>query len=720
MCSMVSGNNSFHLEWSNHLGNMQAVLETLYINQSLVDVTIACRDGVLKAHKVILSACSPYFEAVFRETPCKHPVLILKGVNVHEMQALLRFMYRGQVDVPEAELSAVIATACEFKVKGFSVDGIPGGDEYRPDSASEHESEIETPVENVQPRVTIHNWKDDKKAEHTAKASDKLSGMTDEIDVTPVIVDSQSLQKTPAEDTPEKDENKEQEEADEEEAVREEVDKKPDAEELAASLKASKVAQPDVGESALPSSNTNTEANTNVSGSTASNTANAVCAPVASGPSGSSSSTSNSNSPAVTSSASANNGDATPYRRETRYKGQKRVDVGIRPAAGRARIVDKRESSGGESRSSAGYGSSHSTKKPRVTAPSRKSDFAAVPEHSLPSVDRMEDKKLILESSAVDISITRAGSSLLEDGSPSFVKIKAEAESADEDEDDDEATADMFCIPHLQELPDTDGGDPSVSGEVDIAPRWNMHAPPLSSSGREQRTVVEAPAEEGEGDMACPYCFTRCPRFSDLKRHMRLHTEDKPHECEFCSLAFARASHLARHRRTHTGERPFRCPAPSCERTFSRQDKLKLHTQRAHPGLPCDLVQSGTFMRIRGRRRIRDKNLPLGLRLGIAPSLQPANLSGGLSAASSSQSAAPVGPAVISLPFGDTSYLTSLSLGQQRYSDLTISPVTASSSGTSSSGGGTGSGTGAEELLKSVRQLGECTIQTLPSKVLAE
>jgi hypothetical protein len=65
-----------------------------------------------------------------------------------------------------------------------------------------------------------------------------------------------------------------------------------------------------------------------------------------------------------------------------------------------------------------------------------------------------------------------------------------------------------------------------------------------------------------------------------------------------------------------------------------------------------------------------------------------------------------------SLPFGDTSYLSSLSLGQQRYNDLTISPVI--DRGPSSSRSIGTSQKMAEDLLQSVRQLGECTIQAFP------
>lgn len=112
--------NAFHLKWNNHLQNMYSQLETLYNEQSLVDVSISCTDGILKAHRIVLSACSPYFESIFRDNYCKHPVLILKGVTSQEMQALLKFMYKGSVEVLDADLQSFMYTANELKIRGLA------------------------------------------------------------------------------------------------------------------------------------------------------------------------------------------------------------------------------------------------------------------------------------------------------------------------------------------------------------------------------------------------------------------------------------------------------------------------------------------------------------------------------------------------------------------------------------------------------------------------
>ena len=46
--------------------------------QLFMDVTLATETGSFKAHKLILSACSPYFKKLFIQNPCKHPIIFLK------------------------------------------------------------------------------------------------------------------------------------------------------------------------------------------------------------------------------------------------------------------------------------------------------------------------------------------------------------------------------------------------------------------------------------------------------------------------------------------------------------------------------------------------------------------------------------------------------------------------------------------------------------------
>ncbi|KAK0084251.1 hypothetical protein PV325_007367 [Microctonus aethiopoides] len=116
------GDKTFNLTWNNHLANLSGLFEALYKSGSLTDTTLACQGGLLRAHRLVLAACSPYFERVFKEHYGEQPILILKGVAVEEMECLLDFMYRGSINVAEEHLPSLIKTATDLEIRGLSGD----------------------------------------------------------------------------------------------------------------------------------------------------------------------------------------------------------------------------------------------------------------------------------------------------------------------------------------------------------------------------------------------------------------------------------------------------------------------------------------------------------------------------------------------------------------------------------------------------------------------
>eukprot|EP00842_Homolaphlyctis_polyrhiza_P003596 jgi/Hompol1/4237/HPOL_001185-RA len=86
----------------------------------------------------------------------------------------------------------------------------------------------------------------------------------------------------------------------------------------------------------------------------------------------------------------------------------------------------------------------------------------------------------------------------------------------------------------------------------------------------------------------CPHpgCSQGFTRRQNLRSHMTIHTNERPHPCPKCSATFRRRQELLRHGRSvhaPAGVKSFQCV--HCERLFGRADALKRHIL-ANGGVP--------------------------------------------------------------------------------------------------------------------------------------
>jgi len=135
----------FCLRWNDFESNISDAFKDLREQKDFFDVTLACDDSQIEAHKVILSACSPFFRNILRRNPHQHPLLYIKGVKYKELVAVLNFMYMGEVNVVQEELNSFLVVAEELRVKGLTQNNSPNEPSHKPNNSQEHHRPIDKP-----------------------------------------------------------------------------------------------------------------------------------------------------------------------------------------------------------------------------------------------------------------------------------------------------------------------------------------------------------------------------------------------------------------------------------------------------------------------------------------------------------------------------------------------------------------------------------------------
>lgn len=118
--SNTNNTQQFCLRWNNYQTNLTSVFDQLLQNESFVDVTLACDDNSIKAHKMVLSACSPYFQSLFFDNPCQHPIIIMRDVKWPELKAAVEFMYKGEINISQEQIGPLLRLAETLKIRGLA------------------------------------------------------------------------------------------------------------------------------------------------------------------------------------------------------------------------------------------------------------------------------------------------------------------------------------------------------------------------------------------------------------------------------------------------------------------------------------------------------------------------------------------------------------------------------------------------------------------------
>ena len=162
------------LSCSNFESNYCKEFQELREEGELFDVTLACKEGQLEAHRVILSSCSMSFKDIFKKNRHVHPIIYMKGVKFCHLKAVVDFMYQGRVSMEGKEVDTFMDLARELQVNSLST-----ADEMK----SENQLRLRKPEDLFKPivlgqkseKLVAGSFTNEKESEQEAEGNSALS-----------------------------------------------------------------------------------------------------------------------------------------------------------------------------------------------------------------------------------------------------------------------------------------------------------------------------------------------------------------------------------------------------------------------------------------------------------------------------------------------------------------------------------------------------------------
>ena len=145
-------NEKLCLKWNDFQTNLQTSFQELRGDTDFTDVTLACEDQSLQAHKVILSASSPFFKKLFKVHKHPQPLIYMRGIKSSELIAMIDFIYLGEASIFQEQLESFLALAEELEL-----DGLTGSSEEASPEKPNYSNKPDKSSNPDQQRINLNN-----------------------------------------------------------------------------------------------------------------------------------------------------------------------------------------------------------------------------------------------------------------------------------------------------------------------------------------------------------------------------------------------------------------------------------------------------------------------------------------------------------------------------------------------------------------------------------
>ena len=110
--------------WHSYPDFLREIMREMMTSEDFTDVTLVTDDKkTIKAHRNILSACSPVFKNILQmEITNNHPVIYLRGIQHTEMESIFQFIYFGEAKFDEERMNELMLVLKNLEIRGLIKD----------------------------------------------------------------------------------------------------------------------------------------------------------------------------------------------------------------------------------------------------------------------------------------------------------------------------------------------------------------------------------------------------------------------------------------------------------------------------------------------------------------------------------------------------------------------------------------------------------------------
>ena len=156
--------DKYTLTWQNYSDHLREALKEMKTSSAFADVTLVTDDKQqIRAHRNILSACSPVFKSIFQiDSKNANPVIYLRGIQYSEMESIMQFIYLGEARFYDERMREFLQVSNDLEIKdllygldmnnqpnkNIQHDGNVADNDHTSDDPSQTFNEVDTNVKH--------------------------------------------------------------------------------------------------------------------------------------------------------------------------------------------------------------------------------------------------------------------------------------------------------------------------------------------------------------------------------------------------------------------------------------------------------------------------------------------------------------------------------------------------------------------------------------------